>query len=165
MFHVTWTTLNSIRTNWERFQRMSCQLGTVSAYVQSPLGKLANRPILTCLPLFLHFALDFMTENSNGCFDWLISEYQSVNPWRKAISVLSGRYKRFTYVHAVITAMNISIGLKADFLSWQKSLAYSLQIFADNFSLLATLQRALAAWLKVSSNLLFAASKCHVTIQ
>ena len=42
------------------------------------------------------------------------------------------------------------IPVKADFLSWQKSLAYSLQIFADNFSL---------------TNLLFAASKCHVTIQ
>ena len=33
--------------------------------------------------------------------------------------------------------------LKADFLSWQKSLAYSLQIFVDNFSLLSPLQRVL----------------------
>ena len=24
MFHVTWTLLNSIGTNWERFQHMSC---------------------------------------------------------------------------------------------------------------------------------------------
>ena len=24
MFHVTWTLLNSIGTNWERFQRMPC---------------------------------------------------------------------------------------------------------------------------------------------
>ena len=30
--------------------------------------------------------------------------------------------------------------LKADFLSWQKSLAYSLRIFVDNFSLLSPLQ-------------------------
>ena len=30
-------------------------------------------------------------------------------------------------------------GLKADFLSWQKSLAYSLRIFEDNVSLLSTL--------------------------
>ena len=31
-------------------------------------------------------------------------------------------------------------GLKANFLSSQKSLAYSLRIFVDNFSLLSTLQ-------------------------
>ena len=31
--------------------------------------------------------------------------------------------------------------LKVDFLSWQKSLAYSLRIFVDNFSLLSPLQR------------------------
>ena len=40
-------------------------------------------------------------------------------------------------------------GLKADFLSLQKLLAYSLRIFVDNFSLLSQLQRALAAWLKI----------------
>ena len=33
----------------------------------------------------------------NGSFDWLISEHQSVNPSREAISVLSGKYKRFTF--------------------------------------------------------------------
>ena len=38
---------------------------------------------------------------------------------------------------------------KADFLSWQKSLAYSLRIFVDNFPLLSPLQRVLAAWLKI----------------
>ena len=41
------------------------------------------------------------------------------------------------------------MSIKADFLSWQKSLAYSLRIFVDNFSLLSTLQRVLAAWLKI----------------
>ena len=39
--------------------------------------------------------------------------------------------------------------LKADFLSWQKSLAYSLRIFVDNFSLLSPLQQVLAAWFKI----------------
>ena len=34
-------------------------------------------------------------------FDWLISGHQSVNPLREAISVLSGKYKRFTFVHPV----------------------------------------------------------------
>ena len=38
---------------------------------------------------------------TNGCLDWLISGQQSVNPSRKAISILSGKYKRFTFVHPV----------------------------------------------------------------
>ena len=38
---------------------------------------------------------------------------------------------------------------KADFLSLHKSLAYSLRIFVDNFSLLSPLMRVLAAWLKI----------------
>ena len=44
---------------------------------------------------------------------------------------------------------NLSTSIKADFLSWQKSLAYSLQLFADNFSLLSPLQRVLVAWFKI----------------
>ena len=54
--------------------------------------------------------------------------------------------------------------IKADFLSWQKSLAYSLRIFVDNFSLLSQIQRVLAAWFKILTNLLFAESKWHVRI-
>ena len=38
---------------------------------------------------------------ANGCFDWLISGQQSDNPLREAISILSGKYKRFTFVHLV----------------------------------------------------------------
>ena len=38
---------------------------------------------------------------ANGCFDWLISGQQSDNPMREAISILSGKYKRFTFVHPV----------------------------------------------------------------
>ena len=34
-------------------------------------------------------------------FDWLISGQQGVDPWREAISILSGKYKRFTFVHPV----------------------------------------------------------------
>ena len=56
--------------------------------------------------------------------------------------------------------------IKEDFLSWQKSLAYSLRIFVNNFSLLSPLQRVLSLLSsKFSTNLLFAGSKCHVTIQ
>ena len=39
--------------------------------------------------------------HANGSFDWLISEHQSVNPSREAISIRSGKYKRFAFVHPV----------------------------------------------------------------
>ena len=39
---------------------------------------------------------------ANGCFDWLISGQQSDNPSREAISILSGKYKKFLFVHPVI---------------------------------------------------------------
>ena len=39
--------------------------------------------------------------HANGRFDWLISEQQSVNPSREAISILSGKYKGFTFVRHV----------------------------------------------------------------
>ena len=37
-------------------------------------------------------------------FNWLISGHQSVNLSREAISALSGKYKRFTFVHPVLMA-------------------------------------------------------------
>ena len=38
--------------------------------------------------------------HANSHFDWLISEHQSVKLSREAISILSGKYKRFTtFVH------------------------------------------------------------------
>ena len=43
-------------------------------------------------------AMKILHHQANGCFDWVISEYQSVNSSREAISILSGRYKRFTFV-------------------------------------------------------------------
>ena len=39
--------------------------------------------------------------HANGHFDWLISGHQSVNPSREVISILSGKYKRFMFVHPV----------------------------------------------------------------
>ena len=35
---------------------------------------------------------------ANGCFVWLISGQKSDNPLREAISILSGKYKGFTFV-------------------------------------------------------------------
>ena len=46
-------------------------------------------------------AIKIVHHHANGCFDSLISGYQSVNPSRKVISILSGKYKRFTLVHPV----------------------------------------------------------------
>ena len=44
--------------------------------------------------------------------------------------------------------------LKEDFLSWQKSLAYSLRIFVDDFSLLSPLQRVKARFLPIKACLI-----------
>ena len=44
-------------------------------------------------------AMKIMDHYVNSCFDWVISGNQSVNPLREVISILSGKYKRFTFVH------------------------------------------------------------------
>ena len=46
-------------------------------------------------------AMKIMHHHANGRFDGLISGQQSVNPSREAISILSGKYRRFTFVHPV----------------------------------------------------------------
>ena len=47
-------------------------------------------------------AIKIVHHYANSCFDWLISGHQSVNPPRETISILSGKYKRFTFVHPVL---------------------------------------------------------------
>ena len=49
-------------------------------------------------------AMKTVDHHANGCFDWLISGQHSVNPSREAISILSGKYKRSTFVHPVTLA-------------------------------------------------------------
>ena len=49
-------------------------------------------------------AMKIVRHHANGHFDWLISGHQRVNPLREAISVLSGKYKRFTFVYPVLLA-------------------------------------------------------------
>ena len=51
---------------------------------------------------------------ANSCFDWLISGKQSVNPWGEAISTLSGKYKRLTFVHSV-PAHTLKTSLKGSY--------------------------------------------------
>ena len=43
-------------------------------------------------------AMKIVHYHANGHFDWLISRHQSGNPSREVISILSGKYKRFTFV-------------------------------------------------------------------
>ena len=49
--------------------------------------------------------MKIVRHHANGRFDWLISGRQSVNPSREAISILSGKHKRFTFVHPVSYAL------------------------------------------------------------
>ena len=42
-----------------------------------------------------------MHHHVNGRVDWLLSGHQRVNPSREASSILSGKCKRFTFVHPV----------------------------------------------------------------
>ena len=46
-------------------------------------------------------AMKTVPHYANSCFDWLISGQQSDNPLREATSILSGKYKRFTFVRPV----------------------------------------------------------------
>ena len=43
-------------------------------------------------------AMNIVHHHVNGSCDWLISEHQGVNLSREAISIPSGKYKRFTFV-------------------------------------------------------------------
>ena len=47
-------------------------------------------------------AMKIVHHYGNGRFDWLISGQQSVNPSRESISILSGKYERFSFVHSII---------------------------------------------------------------
>ena len=47
-------------------------------------------------------AMKIVHHYANERFDWIISEHHSVNTSREVISILSGKYKRFTFVRSVI---------------------------------------------------------------
>ena len=46
--------------------------------------------------------MNIVHHHANGRFDWFTPMQQSVDPSREAISILSGKYKRFTFVHPVL---------------------------------------------------------------
>ena len=56
-----------------------------------------------CIPVEDHClrAMKIVHHHTNSRFDWLGSGHQGVNPAREVISILSGKYKRFTFVHPV----------------------------------------------------------------
>ena len=115
------------------------QLGTVSAYAMSPchwygLRNERSYEVINkdCFPKDFKVSYHWWTQvwwqqtavvfiNVSSCYENKANNPKNCNHWK----------------------------LKADFLSWQKSLAYSLWIFLDNFSLLSPLQRVLAAWFKI----------------
>ena len=51
-------------------------------------------------------AMKIMHHYANGRFDWLSYVHQSINPSRETITILSGKYKRFTFVHHVINTQD-----------------------------------------------------------
>ena len=67
---------------------------------KSEIGNVCNPVEGHCLG-----AMKIVHHHANGCFDWLISGHQSINPSREVISILSsGKYKRFTFVHPVVNS-------------------------------------------------------------
>ena len=63
---------------------------------KSEIGNVCNPVEDHCLR-----AMKIVHHHANGRFDWLISGQQSVYPSREVIPILSGKYKRFTFVHRV----------------------------------------------------------------
>ena len=51
---------------------------------------------------------------ANSCFDRFISVQQIVNPSREAISILSEKYKRFTFVHPLLALTILVYYLKEE---------------------------------------------------
>ena len=66
--------------------------------------------------------------DANGRFDWLISGHQSVNPSREVISILSDKYKRFTFAHPVTLLNN-----KAE--KWTQLVIFTDMFYSSLFSL------------------------------
>ena len=66
----------------------------LKCYVERKNCKMGEGRCLQAMKIVHHYA--------SGSFDWLFSGQQSINPLREAISILSGKYKRFVFVHPVL---------------------------------------------------------------
>ena len=74
-------------------------------------------------------AMRIVHHHANGRFDWLISGHPSVNPLREATSIMSGKYKRFTFVHPVAETREMiyeSLNLKG-VVTEPKQISFGLQ--------------------------------------
>ena len=67
---------------------------------KSEISNVCNEVEVNCIQ-----AMKIVHNHANGGFDWLISEHESVNSSREAISIPSGKYKRFVFIHPVSTAL------------------------------------------------------------
>ena len=63
---------------------------------KSEIGNVCNPVEDHCLRV-----MKIVHHHANGRFDWLISGHQSVYLSREVIPILSGKHKRFTFVHRV----------------------------------------------------------------
>ena len=72
-----------------------------------------------CKPVEYHClrAMKIVHHHANGRFDRLIFGHQSVNPSREVISILSDKYKRFTFAHTVtlLNQQSRKLGTVGDF--------------------------------------------------
>ena len=69
----------------------------------SEIEKFCNTVEIQCLK-----AMKIVDYHANDRFDWLIFGHQKVDPSREAISILSGKYKRFTLiVHPVVRRLKL----------------------------------------------------------
>ena len=73
-----------------------------------------------------------MHHHANRRFDWSISGHQSLNPSKKEISILSGKYKRFTFVHPGGCQLFNLIGTTAVCESWNVSDKYNWDNAGDH---------------------------------
>ena len=71
---------------WNRSQMLPCvkNIGLSLYNCKSKIRDVCNAVEGHCLQ-----AMTIVRHHANGCFDWLISRQQSVNPSREAISILS----------------------------------------------------------------------------
>ena len=81
--------------------------------------------------------------HANGRFNWLISGQQSVNPSREAISILSGKYKIFTFVHPVDSFKTYSISNQDLFNVHSRFVQCSFKIYSRFFQYSFTIYGAL----------------------
>ena len=72
---------------------------------KSEIGNVCNPVEDHCLRV-----MKIVHHHANGRFDWLISGHQSADTWREVISILSGKYKRFTFVDPVANSNFHAVG-------------------------------------------------------